>query len=59
MLLAENVSKAASHCLCREDASKDIEDVPLRSPCILFVFRLGMKGMEFKLVSGGEVIHEL
>jgi hypothetical protein len=38
VLLAENVSKAASLCLCKEDVSKDIKGVPLQSPYALFVF---------------------
>jgi hypothetical protein len=45
-LLAENVSKAASLCLCKEDISRDIKGVPLQSPCVSFVFRVGIKGIK-------------
>ena len=54
MYHAENVSKAASLCLYKEDVSRDIEGVPLQSLYASFVFRVDIRGIleEDVLVTG-------
>ena len=54
MYHAENVSKAASLCLCKEDVSRDIEGVPLQSLYASFVFGVDIRGIleEDVLVTG-------
>ncbi len=54
MCHAENVSKVALLYLYKEDASRDIEGVPLQSPSALFVVRVVIGGIleEDVLVTG-------
>jgi hypothetical protein len=42
---AENVSKIVSHCLYKEDVSRDIESVPLQSLSASFAFQVGIRGI--------------